>query len=196
MESYYYHNPGAILRRMFPKQLNTQGLIVIWAVVFILNIVVVVLIQNFAIYKITDVSKEGLAKVSYFKNCEVQEVEEILGDSKHPDIYCVTYVNENAETRLVCLEACPGSVFERFHVKASTDSVLTENGMVQYQDGKEMIHLSRNEYVELANPESMIYMLLQTNSVQKLAGIYIAFGVVMLGIEFFLYSVFHRLFRE
>jgi len=34
------------------------------------------------------------------------------------------------------------------------------------------------------------------NQIQKLAGVYIACGVVMLGIEFFLYSVFYRLFRE
>lgn len=161
---YYYHNPGAILRRMFPKQLNTQALIIIWTVIFILNIVAVVLIQNFAIYKITDVSKEELEQVSYFENCEIKEVKEMPYDEMQVDAYSVTYINETGIEETVYLEEFPVSIFERYRIKASSE------------------------------PTSAIFW--QGNQIKKLAGVYIACGVVMLGIEFFLYSVFHRLFRE
>ena len=68
-DSYYVNNPGAILRRMFPEQLNTQAQIFIWATLLIINIIMVVLIQNYVIYNITDISKEGLAQTSYFESC-------------------------------------------------------------------------------------------------------------------------------
>jgi len=161
---YYYHNPGAILRRMFPKQLNTQALIIIWTVVFILNIVAVVLIQNFAIYKITDVSKEGLEQVSYFENCEIKGVKPMPYDILYIDAYCVTYIDENGEEKNVYLEEFPGDSFERYRIKTSD------------------------------KPTSAF--LWHGNVLKTLAGIYVACGVVMLGIEFFLYNVFHRLFRE
>lgn len=161
---YYINNPGSILRRMFPKQLSTQGRIVIWTVVFIINMVAVVLIQNHAIYKITDVSKEGLVQVAYFENCEIKEVKEMPYDEMQIDAYCVTYVNEAGAEETVYLEEFPVSIFERYRIKTSSE------------------------------PASAIFW--HGNQIQKLAGVYIACGVVMLGIEFFLYSVFHRLFRE
>ena len=161
---YFYHNPGALLRRFFPKQLNTQALIFIWTVVFILNIVAVVLIQNFAIYKITDVSKKGLEQVSYFENCEIKEVKEMPYDDMQVDAYRVSYISESGVEETVYLEEFPVSIFERYCIKTSSE------------------------------PTSAIFW--HGNQIQKLAGVYIAFGVVMLGIEFFLYSVFHRLFRE
>ena len=161
---YFYHNPGALLRRFFPKQLNTQALIIIWTVVFIINMVVVVLIQNHAIYKFTDISKEGLAQTSYFKNCEIKEIKEMPYAEMQVGGYRVTYINETGDEKMVCLEEFPVSIFERYRIMTSD------------------------------KPTSTIFW--HGNQIQKLAGVYIACGVVMLGIEFFLYSVFHRLFRE
>lgn len=161
---YYMSNPGAILRRMFPKQLSTQGLIVIWTIVFILNMIVVVLIQNFAIYTITDVSREGLEENSYFENCQIKEIIVMPYNDMQIDAYCVTYINEAKIEETVYLEEFPVSIFERYRIKTSSE------------------------------PTSAIFW--QGNQIKKLAGVYIACGVVMLGIEFFLYSVFHRLFRE
>lgn len=161
---YFYHNPGALLRRFFPKQLNTQALIIIWTIIFIINMVVVVLIQNHAIYKITDISKAGLEQVSYFENREIKEVKEMPYDEMQVDAYSVTYVNEEGTEETVYLEEFPVSIFERYRIKTS------------------------------AEPSSAIFW--HGNQLQKLAGVYIAIGVVMLGIEFFLYGVFHRLFRE
>lgn len=192
---YYSTNSGAILRRLFPKQLRTQGIIIIWTIVFLLNIAGVVLLQNFAIYKITDASKDGLAQVSYFKNCEIQEVTKMPENRTRPQIYCVTYVSATGETRVICLESFPLSELKRFRIKAATDCPLGEDDLVQYKDGGKTISISKGEYVQYANPASEIYMFMQVNFVQKLAGIYIAIGLIMLGIEFFLYSVFHRLFR-
>ena len=193
---YYFTNPGAALRHLFPKQLHTQALIIIWTIVFLLNIVVVVLLQNFAIYKVTDVSKDGLAQVPYFKNCEVQEVTKSLDSNTHLQLYCITYVSKTGEARVICLESFPVSAVGRFRIKESTDCLLDENGLVQYKDGEKTISISKREYVQYANPVSGILMFMQVNSVQKLAGIYIAIGLIMLGIEFYLYRVFHRLFRE
>lgn len=161
---YYYHNPGALLRRFFPKQLNTQALIIIWTIIFIINMVVVVLIQNHAIYKFTNISKDGLAQTSYFKNCEMKEIKEMPYDDMQIDAYCVNYINEAGAEETVYLEEFPVSIFERYRIKAS------------------------------AEPTSAIFW--HGNAIKKLAGVYIALGGVMLGIEFFLYSVFHRLFRE
>jgi len=161
---YYMSNPGAILRRMFPKQLNTQALIIIWTVVFILNIVVVVLIQNYLIYTVTDRSKEGLAQVPYFENCEIKNVKPMPYDELQIDAYCVTFVNEEGVEEKVYLEEFPGSTFERYRIKTSD------------------------------KPTSAF--LWHGNVLKTLAGIYVACGAVLLGFEFFLYSVFHRLFRE
>lgn len=161
---YFYHNPGALLRRFFPKQLNTQALIIIWTVVFIINMIIVVLIQNNVIYKFTDISKEGLEQEAYFENCEIKEVKEMSYDEMQVDAYSVTYINEAGIEETVYLEEFPVSIFERYRIKTSSE------------------------------PTSAIFW--HGNQIQKLAGVYIACGVVMLGIEFFLYSVFHRLFRE
>ncbi|MBQ6812422.1 MAG: hypothetical protein IJP06_04840 [Agathobacter sp.] len=161
---YFYHNPGALLRRFFPKQLNTQALIIIWTVVFILNIVAVVLIQNFAIYKITDISKAGLEEYSYFENCQIKEIKVMPYDDMQVDAYRVSYISGAGVEETVYLEEFPVSIFERYRIKTSSE------------------------------PTSAIFW--HGNQIQKLAGVYIACGVVMLGIEFFLYSVFHRLFRE
>ena len=161
---YFYHNRGALLRRFFPKQLNTQALIIIWTVVFIINMIIVVLIQNNVIYKFTDISKEGLVQEVYFENCEIEEVKEMSYDEMQVDAYSVTYINEAGIEETVYLEEFPVSIFERYRIKTSSE------------------------------PTSAIFW--HGNQIKKLAGVYIACGVVMLGIEFFLYSVFHRLFRE
>ena len=161
---YYMSNPGAILRRMFPKQLSTQGLIVIWTIVFILNMIAVVLIQNSVIYKITDVSKEGLEAVSYFENCTIKEIIAMPYNDMQIDAYGVTYVNEAGVEETVYIEEFPVSIFERYRIKTSD------------------------------KPTSAFFW--HNKPLEKLAGLYIACGLVMLGVEFFLYSVFHRLFRE
>ena len=116
---YYMNNPGAILRRMFPKQLSTQGRIVIWTIVFILNMVAVVLIQNHVIYKITDVSREGLAQVSYFENCQIREIKAMPYDDLQVDTYSITYISEAGEEENVYLEKFPVSIFERYRIKIS-----------------------------------------------------------------------------
>lgn len=157
---YYINNPGLILRRMFPKQLSTQGRIVIWAIVFILNMVAVVLIQNHVIYKITDVSREGLAQVSYFENCEIKEIEKMPYDDLKIPAYKVEYFNEGGEAETVYLEAFPVDIFERYRIKTSD------------------------------MPTSAIFW--QDNSLKKLAGVYIACGVVMMAIEIFLIGMIDR----
>ena len=161
---YYMNNPGAILRRIFPKQLNTQGLIVIWTIIFILNMIAVILVQNFAIYKITDVSKEGLEELPYFENCVIKEIKVMPYDDMQIDAYGVTYVNEAGVEETVYLEEFPVSIFERYRIKTSD------------------------------KPTSAFFW--HNKPLEKLAGAYIVCGLVMLGVEFFLYSVFHRLFRE
>lgn len=161
---YYYHNPGAVLRRIFPKQLNTQTLIIIWTVVFIINMIIVVLIQNNVIYKFTDITKEGLVQESYFRDCEILEVRQMSYDDLQVDAYGVTYVNKAGVEETVYLEEFPVSIFERCRIKTSD------------------------------KPTSAIFW--HNKPLEKLAGVYIACGLVMLGVEFFLYSVFHRLFRE
>lgn len=188
---YYALNPGGMLRRLFPKQLNTQAFIIIWTVIFVLNIIVTVLIQNFVIYKISDFSEEGLEKTSYFRNCDVQNIKNTgNGD------YSVVYVNENGELRIVCLDRFPANIFARARVMKSTDMEILEDGTVQYKKGGEIKSVSKSEYVELANPDSMVDMLWQNRPLEKLTGVYLAIGFVMLMIEFFFYNVFHKLFRE
>lgn len=157
---YYMNNPGAILRRMFPKQLSTQGRIIIWTIVFILNMVAVVLIQNNVIYKVTDVSREGLAQVSYFENCQIREIKAMPYDDLRVDAYRVTYVSEAGEEEIVYLEKFPVSIFERYRIKTSE------------------------------KPTSAIFW--QDNSLKKLAGVYIACGVVMTAIEAFLIKIIDR----
>lgn len=195
---YYASNSGAILRKLFPKQLNTQALIIIWSIIFILNIVVVVLIQNFAIYKITDVSNEGLSGVAYFENCEIVNAEETITEDGYYNIYCVIYRNESNEERIVCLEQFPNGLFQRYRLKTATDCAVDEDGIILYENGDALSKVTRQEYVQLANPTDVFstLMLYSGKFIQKLAFIYIGCGLVLLGIEFFFYSIFHRLFRE
>ena len=168
---YLATNPGAILRRMFPKQLKSPLMIIMWTIVFILNIVAVVLVQNTLIYNITDVSKAGLQKQAYFENCEILSVEEYRD-------YYVTYQNEDGERRVARLEKFPVRIIERAKFDKSYDRPLSENG----------------SFIEKT---SAISILLGSNQgMAILAGFYLAVAVIMLLIEFFLYEVFYRLFRE
>lgn len=168
---YFALNPGAILRRMFPKQLKSPLMIIMWTVVFILNIVAVILVQNTLIYNISDVSKAGLQKHSYFENCEILSVEEYRD-------YYVTYQNTDGEHRVARLEKFPVRIFERAKIDKSYDRPLSENG----------------SFVEKT---SAISTLLGSNQgMAILAGFYLVVAVVMLLLEFFLYEVFYRLFRE
>ena len=161
---YYMNNPGAILRRMFPKQLSTQGRIIIWTIIFILNMVAVVLIQNNVIYKVTDVSREGLAQVSYFENCQIREIKAMPYDDLQVDAYSVTYISEAGDEETIYLEKFPVSIFERYRIKTSD------------------------------KPTSAIFW--QDNSLKKLAGVYIACGVVLLGVELSLYNTLHKLLNK
>jgi len=193
---YYALNPGAMLRKLFPKQLNTQALILIWAIIFALNIIVVVLIQNFAIYKIADVSQEGISKVAYFDNCEITKIHKDINVDRYRKICYVKYVNESKEERIVCLEKFPDDAFNRYRVKKETDCAVDEDGLVVFDDGSKQTKVMVQEYVKVANPTSAFSLLILDQFYKKLIAIYIACGVVLLGIEFFFYSVFHRLFRS
>lgn len=118
---YYMSNQGAILRRMFPEQLSTQKRIIIYTIVFILNIVAVVLIQNEVIYKFTDVSRDGLAQEAYFEDCKIREVKNLQTSDVQLDLYSVTYENEEGIEETVYLEAFPFSAFERYRITASSE---------------------------------------------------------------------------
>ena len=161
---YYMSNPGAILRRMFPQQLNTQARIIMWTIVFIINIVTTILMQNYVVYKVTDVSREGLSQVSCFENCEIREIKKMPYDQMHIDAYRVTYISESGVEEAVYLEEFPVYIFGRYRMKTSD------------------------------KPTSALFW--HSKPLEKLAGVYIACGLVLLGIEFFLYNVFHKLFRE
>lgn len=168
---YYALNPGAILRKMFPKQLKSPLMIIIWTVILCLNIVVVVLVQNNCIYNITDFSKEALQEQSYFKNCEIISV------VKYKDYY-VTYQNSEGEKRVAHLEMFPRGIFERAKIDKSYDCLAKEDGSID----------------TVSN--TLSDALWTGNAMAKLVGIYVGLGVLMLLIEFYLYGVFHRLFRE
>lgn len=168
---YYALNPGAILRRMFPKQLKSPFMIIMWTVIFVLNFGVVILVQNNFIYNITDFSKEALQKHSYFENREIISVDQNV------DCY-VTYQSEKGETRVARLERFPVKIFERARLDKSYDKPLMADGSIEVKT-------------------SVIGVLFASNQgMAILAGIYIVLAVVMLLVEFFLYEVFHRLFRE
>ena len=168
---YLTTNPGAALRRMFPKQLKSPVMIVIWGLVFILNMVAVVFVQNNLIYKIDDFSKEAIQVLSYFENCEIISVED-FGD------YYVTYQNEEGEKRVACLDTFPVAFIERAKFDKGYDYPANENGYIEMKD------------------DTIVDWFFDGHSIPKLAAIYITLGVVILLFEFFLYDVFHRLFRE
>lgn len=168
---YYALNPGAIFRQLFPKQLKTPLMIIIWAVVFVLNIVAVVFVQNNLIYNITDFSKEALQEHSYFENCEIISVE------PYEDYY-VVYQNADGEKRVSRLKTFPVKVFQRAKLDKSYDRPVMED------DSFEVVN------------DTMRSALWTGNAIAKLAGIYVVLGAVMLLVEFYLYGVFYRLFRE
>lgn len=168
---YYGTNSGAIARRMFPKQLNTQALIIIWAIVLILNIAVVFSVHFFVLYPISDFSKESLQELKYFKDSNILSVEEV-GD------YYVTYEKVDGEKRVAHLEVFPAKIFGRARIDKSYDCVANPDGSIEYAD-------------------NTIRETFWTGDViKKLVGIYVGIGVAILFFEFFMYSVFHRLFRE
>ena len=168
---YYGLNHGAFLRKLFPNHLKSPVIIAIWTVILALNIVIVVFVQNNFIYKITDFSKEGLQELTFFENCEILSVEE-------EEDYYVIYQNADGEKRVARLESFPVDVFERAKIDASYDHALAEDGSY-----------------EVVN-DTMRNVLWTGNVIAKLAGVYVVLGVGMLLIEFYLYGIFHRLFRE
>ncbi len=168
---YYYSNPGAVLRRLFPKQLGTQALILIWTVIFILDIIIVACVHNFVFYPITDFSRESLQEHVYFKESKILLVEE------HEDYY-ITYENVDGEKRVAHLEMFPRRIFERARIDKDYDCAAKEDGSIDYVD------------------TNMRDALWTGNAIQKLAVMYCVIGAVILLFEFFLYRVFHRLFRE
>ncbi|MBQ3559854.1 MAG: hypothetical protein IJA07_10110 [Agathobacter sp.] len=168
---YLATNPGAILRRMFPKQLKSPLMIIVWTIVFILNIVAVVFVQNNLIYNIDDFSEEALQELSYFEDCKIISVDD-YGD------YYVTYQNGEGEMRIACLDAFPVTFIERARVDKGYDRVADENGYIEMKE------------------DTIADWFFDGHSIPKLAAIYIILGVVILLFEFFLYEVFYRLFRE
>ena len=123
---YYATNSGAFLRKLFPKHLKTQGMIIIWGIILILNMLVVVFLQNTLIYKITDVSIEGLSQIAYFEGCEITKASEIVTSDTYHIVCYVKYVNEANEERIVCLEKFPMGLFKRYRLKPETDCVVDE----------------------------------------------------------------------
>ena len=156
---------------MFPKQLNTQVLIIIWTIILILNMVGVFCVHCFVMYPISDFSKESLQEHRYFKDSIILSVEEGYD-------YYVTYENTDGEKRVARLEMFPGKVFERARIDKSYDRLANVDGSITYAQ------------------ETISDLLWRGNVLQKLAGIYVGIGAAILLFEFFLYGVFHRLFRE
>lgn len=193
---YYYSNPGAALRLFFPKQLNTQTSIIIWTIIFVLNIIIVVLVQNTIIYPIADFSVKGLQEISYFKECKVNSANIIERNGDYSRDYCVKYTNEEGELCIVCLDSFPGGWFERARIMKETDMLLLEGDMVQYKAGKEVKIISQEEYFEITNPSGFMDKIVGYGKQETMVGFYVAIGAGMLLLEFFLYGVFHRLFRE
>ena len=193
---YLATNPGAILRRMFPKQLKSPLMIIVWTIVFILNIVLVFMAQNMFIYPYSDFTVEGMAEERYFENCKILSVNQMGDNHRMPGDYYVEYVDSKGNSRIVCLEAFPDKMFERARLLEDTD-IAVSNGMVQYEKDGETVSVSDDKYVTEAVPEGMFDVLWQQpNHGMFLVGIYLAVAVIMLLIEFFLYEVFYRLFRE
>ncbi|MBQ8518140.1 MAG: hypothetical protein IJ455_00870 [Agathobacter sp.] len=196
MSDSVYWNSGTLFRRLFPKPLKSQVSIFIWVAVFFINIVLVVLVQNFLIYRISDkdLSYENLGNTAYFKDCDIVGI----NNAGHNDYY-VKYINEDNEKRIVCLDGFPVDIIKRFHVMKSTDMAVADDGMVLYQKGTNEEKISEEKYLEKANPGSPFDIIWQAgvgNHIQRLAMVYVVIGVGMLLIEFFFYSIFHRLFRE
>jgi len=192
---YLATNPGAILRRMFPKQLSSQAKIIFWAVIFIFNIVLVFMAQNMFIYPYSDFTVEGMAEESYFENCEILSVNQMEDNYRMPGDYYVEYVDSEGNSRIVCLEAFPDRIFKRARLLEDTD-IAVSNGMVQYEKDGETVSVSDDKYATEAVPERMFDVLWQQpNHNMLLVGIYVGLGAGLLLIEFLFYSVFHRLFR-
>ena len=168
---YYGLNHGAMLRKMFPKHLKSPLMIIIWTVIFCLNIVVVVFVQNSCIYNITDFSKEALQKLSYFEDTEIISIADYGS-------YYVTYQNLEGENRVVRLEMFPRGILKRAKIDKSYDCLAKEDGSID----------------TVSNTLSDAFW--SGNAMAKLVGIYVAIGALMLLIEFYLYGVLHRLFRE
>ena len=168
---YYGINQGALLRKIFPKQLNTQVLIIVWTIVFILNMVAAFCVHCFVMYPISDFSKESLQEHKYFKESTILSIEELR------DCY-ITYENADGEKRVAHLEMFPGKVFERARIDKGYDRVANSDGSIDYAD------------------DTMSEIFWTGNVLKKLAGIYVGIGVALLLLEFFLFSIFHRLFRE
>lgn len=168
---YLMNNPGAILRRMFPKQLNTQGLIILWTIVFILNIAAAFCVHYYILYPISDFSREALQENDYFDGAEIVSVEELKN-------YYVTYVNEDGEKRVARLEMFPGRVFKRARIDKDYDCVANANGTIVFPD------------------DTLSNILWTGNVLKKLAGIYLGIGVALLLFEFFIYGALQKRFQE
>ena len=162
--NYYMSNPGAIMRRMFPKQLSTQKRIILCTIVFLLNMIVVVLIQNCVVYKFTDISRDGLAQESYFENCRIRDVKKLQTNDMQLDLYGITYENADGIEETIYLEAYPFTAFERYRIKSSS-----EPSIAIFQAG---------------------------NQLKVLAGIYVACGLVLLGIEQLLVNALCKYLRQ
>lgn len=193
---YYALNPGAFFRKIFPKQMRSQVKILIWAAIFIINIVLVYLAQNMLIYTYSDFTVEGMAEERYFENCEILSVNQLENNYRMPGDYYVEYVDNEGNSRIVCLEAFPDSMFKRAKLVKDSDMMVI-NGMVQYEKGGETTSLHWHEYVKEAMPKGMFDVLWQQPNHNKLlVGIYVGLGACLLLIEFLIYGIFHRLFRE
>ena len=168
---YYGLNKGALLRKIFPKQLNTQAMILTWTIIFICNIVAVFCVHCYILHPISDFSRESLQEDDYFKESKILLVED-YGD------YYVTYENADGDKRVARLEMFPEQIIKRARIDKDYDRIARADGSIELEDNV----LSNRFWA--GNGMDIIVIL------------YIAIGVGLLLFEFFLFSVFYRLFRE
>ena len=166
---YFALNPGAILRRMFPNQLKTPLMIIIWAVVFILDIVAVVCVHCFVMYPISDFSRASLQEQAYFEDSKIELVESLNN-------YYVTYENADGEKRVARLEMFPGRIFERARIDKDYDRPAKADGSIEYVNSGNVFGSS--------------------NGMEIIVICYIVISVALLLFEFFLHEMFYRLFRR
>ena len=167
---YYALNPGAILRKLFPKQLNTQAMILIWTIIFICNLVAVFCVHCYILHPISDFSRASLQEHDYFKESKILLVED-YGD------YYVTYENVDGEKRVARLEMFPEQIIKRARIDKDYDRIAKIDGSIELED-----NALNNRFLVMRGMDTIVIL-------------YMSIGVVLLLFEFFLFNVFHRLFR-
>ncbi len=113
-----YSNPGKILREWFPEQTVTQGSILLWTLVYLVNLVVVLLVQYHMIYTILPVEDSRdtqqlfqiLAEKDRFEGYEFLDTRGTLDGIQ---VLC-----RNAEGEQVVVTLKCHSIFHRYRLTA------------------------------------------------------------------------------